>query len=289
MKVLEWTVTGEQSGARLDHLLRREWGLSRRQLTRLKKQPGQVLVNGRDAWLSSRLMAGDHIVVAMAEHLDPAPPEPIALEIIYEDQDLLIANKPAGMVSHPTKGYTEGTLANALTWHWQQRGEERPARLVTRLDRETSGLVLAAKTAWSHYRLSQGKIYKQYLAITRGIPDPPQGEINQPIGRLPDLNKRGVDPEGKSALTKYAVIKIGKNMALVRLEPVTGRTHQLRIHMAWLGCPLLEDFMYGSREGLMDRTALHAETLAFIHPSTGQSLEFSAPMPEDMQALADTF
>lgn len=290
MKIFSWTVTNEQRNRSLEQVLRTEYGLSRRQLVRLKKQPGSVLIDGQPARVRTSLFPGSHVRIIMAEHLEPVPPEPIPLEIIYEDHDLIIINKPAGLVSHPTKGYTGGTLANALSYYWQQKGEARPARLVTRLDKDTSGLVLAAKTAWSHHRLAQTDIRKEYLAFTRGIPAPPQGQITAPIGRDPDNPKRrGIDPEGRAALTKYRTLKVGDNLALVRLEPVTGRTHQLRIHMAHIGCPLLDDYLYGTEEGLVGRTALHAYKLEFAHPQTNRVVHVVAPIPEDFRKLTNLF
>lgn len=280
-----WLVTTTQEGKRLEQVLRTEYGFSHRQIIRLKYH-GETLINGKPALAITRLQAGDRVLVTVPELLVPLPPQAIPLDILFEDEDLLILNKPPGLVSHPTKGYPQGTLANALSFHWQQRGEERPARLVTRLDKDTSGLVLAAKTAWSHYRLSEIGISKQYYGITRGIPNPLAGEIDQPIGRLlVNPNKRGVNPQGKSALTRYQTEKTGDNLALVKLAPITGRTHQLRIHMAWLGCSLLDDYLYGREEGILGRTALHAFSLKFRHPAKMQDLEFTAPLPEDMNAV----
>lgn len=286
MKIFTWIASRDQKGRKLGQILRTQYGLSRRQLIRLKKQPGSVTVNGQPVFLGTSLLPGDSVWIEMEEHLEPVPPEPIPLEIIYEDQDLLVVNKPAGLVSHPTKGYPGGTLANALTYYWQQKDEEHPARLVTRLDRETSGLVLVAKTAWCHHRLSETEIHKEYTALTRGIPNPTEGEINLPIGRLAaNPSKRGINPQGRPALTRYKTTAVGDNLALVHLEPVTGRTHQLRIHMAHIGCPLLDDFMYGTEEGLVGRTALHASRLEICHPQTGAIMHFDAPLPKDFPKI----
>lgn len=283
-----WLVTLQQDGQKLESVLRNEYGFSRRQVVRLKQQ-GEALINGIPALVLSRLQIGDEVSVMVPEHLEPLPPQDIPLDIVYEDQCLILINKPPGMVCHPTKGYSQGTLANALSHYWQQRGESHPARLVTRLDKDTSGLVLAAKNAWSHYRLSAGNFHKQYYGITKGIPNPSAGEIDQPIGRLPGTpSKRGVSPQGKAAFTHYEMEKVMDNLALVRLTPITGRTHQLRIHMAWLGYPLVDDYLYGSEEGILGRTALHAYALRFCHPATGKPLEFIAPLPEDMNVVINS-
>ena len=282
---IKWTVLPKQERQSLQQVLRQQYGLSRRQLIRLKQLPEAVMINDMPARLLQRLMPGDRVEVTLFEHLAQLPPEPIPLEVIYEDDFLIVINKPAGLVSHPTKGYPGGTLANALSWHWQQRGQQLPARLVTRLDKDTSGLVLAAKSAWSHYQLSQGGINKIYYAITRGIPHPLIGEIALPIGRsLDNTGLRGVNPAGKPALTRYWTEAAGESFALVRLQPVTGRTHQLRIHMASIGCPLVDDYMYGVEEGIVGRTALHAYSLQFVHPSTGDRLCFTSDLPGDMAA-----
>lgn len=283
--LLSWRVTDRQKGTRLDQVLRREFGLSRRQITRLKRDPGTVLINGKAVPVVARLSAGEDVLVSLEEHLAPLPGEAIPLDILFEDEDILVLNKPAGLVCHPTKGYAGGTLANALSYYWGQKGECRPARLVTRLDKDTSGLVLVAKSAWSHHRLSRTDMKKEYSALVRGIPDPPRGQISLPIGRDPaNPQRRGPNPQGKPALTNYIVEARGENIALVRLFPETGRTHQLRIHMAGIDCPLVDDFMYGSTEGIVGRTALHAGLLSFSHPRSGRALQFTAPLPEDIKS-----
>jgi len=285
--ILTWLANTEHKGVRLDYILRREYGLSRRQIIRLKQRPGSVLINGLPVLITTFLKPGDSVHISMVEHLPPLPPDPIPLDIIFEDQDIIIINKPAGLVSHPTRGYSRGTLANALSHYWQQKGEQRPARLVTRLDKDTSGLVLAAKTAWSHYRLSKTEIHKVYYALTRGIPAPPQGEIALAIGRGWDNPlKRGPNPQGKPAVTRYTTVLKGNNVALVKLIPLTGRTHQLRIHMASIGCPLVDDYMYGCEEGIVGRTALHASAVVFCHPR-GAEMQFSVALPQDIQHAVD--
>lgn len=276
---LEWIAN--QTGKTIRQTLQQHFGCSRRQLIRLKNQPGSVRVNGRPMLLNAVPGPGDRVTVELAEHLGHVPPQSIPLTVIYEDEHIIVVNKPAGMVVHPTKGYSYGTLANALASHLG-----RPARLVTRLDRETSGLVLAAKQAWSHHRLNNARINREYLAITQGIPDPLEGEIDAPLGRDQAIpGRRGVDCEGKPAFTRYRTESTAQGFALVRLWPQTGRTHQLRIHMSHIGCPLVDDFMYGTVEGFVGRTALHSARLEFPHPLTGEDRELSAPAPADMADL----
>jgi RluA family pseudouridine synthase len=271
----------EGRGGSLEKILELK-SFSRRQRVRLKKQGGSVLVNGMPVPLVFILKPGDRVQVTLAEHLEAPEAQDIPLDVIYEDQWLLVVNKPLGLVAHPTKGYKDMTLANALAWHFQQQGEGRPARLVTRLDRETSGLVLAAKDARTHHLLTETALHKEYLAWVWGTP-PAQGEILAPLGRDPqNPSRRGVDPLGKVARTRYRVQESRGGFSLVRLWPITGRTHQLRIHMAHLGHPILGDFMYGTREGPISRVALHAARLKIVHPLLAEELEIEIPLPEDL-------
>lgn len=276
---LNWT---EERGGSLEKALELK-GFSRRQRIRLKKQGGSVLVNGMPVPLVYIMKPGDKVQITLAEHLEAPVAQAIPLEIIFEDKWLVVINKPSGLVAHPTKGYKDLTLANALAWHFQHQGESRPARLVTRLDRETSGLVLVAKDARTHHLLTATALHKEYLAWVWGTP-PAQGEILAPLGRDPQYpSRRGVDPQGREAHTRYQVEESREGFSLVRLWPITGRTHQLRIHMAHLGHPLLGDFMYGSRGGPIPRVALHAQVLSFQHPNHEKVLQFQAPLPKDLQ------
>lgn len=278
----EWTVA-EASGNTVREILRQRYGCSRRQLIRLKQQADSVCINGQPVWLNAVPAPGDRVTVMLEEHLEHIPSQVIPLDIVYEDEHIIVINKVAGMVVHPTRGYKEGTLANALAAH-----TALPARLVTRLDKETSGLVLAAKSAWAHHRLNHSPLKREYLGIARGIPRPREGEINLSIGwdsLVP--TRRGADPRGKPACTRYQTEVAVAGLALVKLWPQTGRTHQLRIHMANIGCPLADDYIYGRVEGIVGRTALHATAIEFSHPATGKTMRMTAPLPEDMARIVE--
>lgn len=262
--------------------LRNHWGCSRRQLNLLKRNPGSVTVNGVNAHLGYLPVSGDLVSVTLPESLLPVPPENIPLDVVYEDSCLLVVDKPAGLVCHPTRGYKSGTLANALSGH-----ARLPARLITRLDRETSGLVLAAKNAWVHHCLARAELKKEYVAIVTGAPQPSEGMVSVPLGREQgNPSRRGVDADGKPAITRYATEATKEGLSLVRVWLLTGRTHQIRLHMAHMGCPVADDYMYGNGRNIVGRMALHANRLEFKHPVTGENLTISAPLPKDMEKVA---
>ncbi len=276
---MRWQWVGGSYGPKtIGEILRDRWGCSRRQLNSLKKTPGSVTVNGVNAYLGYVPAAGDLVCVTLPERLSPVPAENIPLDIVCEDSHLVVIDKPSGLVCHPTRGYKSGTLANALAAHCRL-----PARLVTRLDRETSGLVLAAKNAWIHHRLAGMALHKEYVAIVTGVLQPASGIISLPLGRDRGRpTRRAVDPRGKQALTRYQTEAAQAGLSLVRLWPITGRTHQIRLHLAHLGCPVADDYFYGNLTGIVGRTALHASRLGFTHPATGKQLELFAPLPPDM-------
>lgn len=280
-KTLTWTVSQDEAGAQLRRLLYNKYGFSRRQLIRLRKE-GVAQVNGNPVSLTVILAQGDRVYVELPEHLALPEPENIPLTVLYEDAELTVIDKPAGLVVHPTRGYPNGTLLNGLAWRWREQGRPGPVRLVTRLDRETSGLVLVAANAWMHNALINTRIDKEYLAVTRGVPSPLERTIDVPLGRVPDFPGRGVTADGKPSRSHYRVESVAGELALVRLWPETGRTHQLRLHMAHIGCPIVDDYLYGQEEGLVGRVALHACHLTFKHPVSGRDLEFSSPLPKDM-------
>jgi 23S rRNA pseudouridine1911/1915/1917 synthase len=239
------------------------------------------------------------------EQSDDILPEPMPLDIVYEDQELLIVNKPPGIVVHPTHGHYTGTLANGVVHHWRERGEIVRFRPIHRLDEETSGLVAIAKNPYVHQQLSEqmqsGEVDKRYRAYVYGRPAAASGTVDAPIDRNPEApHIRIVTPEGYPSVTHYeteAVYGDGE-AAKVKLKLETGRTHQIRVHMKYIGCPLIGDKLYGyaaeeeaagggSREleAAVCRQALHAATLGFTHPITRKYIEFEADLPQDLQRL----
>ncbi len=277
MTELTFCVPPERAGVPVKTLLR-ERGVSTGLLRRLKVSGG-ILCEGRPLNVTAPLAAGQRVTLRLTE--PPAAVRPVAtapLRVVWEDDHLLAADKPAGMPTHPSAGHPADTLANAVAFY--RPGGVHP---VTRLDRYTSGLTLFARHAFAAAALSgqcqAGTLQKTYYAVTCGVPDPPQGEVALPIAREQgSVLRRTVSPEGKPALTRYRVLSERQGLALVELHPVTGRTHQLRVHMAALGCPLLDDFLYGAeRPGR--HFLLHCGGLSFLHPVTGEPISLQIPPP----------
>ena len=215
-------------------------------------------------------------------------PAPLPFEIVYEDEDLLVINKPADMPIHPSFQNHGNTLADALTWHYQQQGKEFVYRCINRLDRDTTGLLIVARHQLSASILSdmvrKREIHREYLAIVEGIP-PEKGTISAPIGRKEgSAILREVNFEtGEPARTHFTRLETRNGLSLVSLKLETGRTHQIRVHMAYIGCPLIGDYLYYPDHTRINRQALHSYRLSFLHPITGKALSFTAPLPEDMK------
>ncbi|MGZ9583437.1 RluA family pseudouridine synthase [Paenibacillus marinisediminis] len=296
---LTYTVGGDEDGILLRTVMLSRLGMSRRLITRLKQMPDGITVNGERLWNHKALSVGDVVRIRIAEQqLETIPPEPIPIDVIYEDADILVLNKPPGIVVHPTKGYPSGTLANGVVHYWRSRGEQTRFRPVHRLDQDTSGVLLIAKHAFAHQQLSEqlqrGEVHKRYTAYVEGIPQPEAGTVDAPIDR-DDVERhlRVVRPDGYPSITHYETIAVyrtaeGIDAAKVRCVLETGRTHQIRVHMRYIGCPLLCDRFYNpeSRVQLdMERHALHAGELSFLHPMTGERMTFEAPLPDDLVRL----
>ena len=302
----ELIVTGGENSKRLDvFLANRDATFSRTALQRLIED-GHVLINGLQVKPSYKIRPGDRITldVPRPQPLDLRP-EAIDFEPLYEDADLLVLNKPAGLVVHPAPGNWTGTLVNALLHHFSQSGEtassvggkERPG-LVHRLDKETSGIMVIAKTDQAHRALAvqfkQHTIARVYEALVWGVPKQGQGLIDLAIGRDSKERKKfsARTAKPKASVTEYHIERrYGKAAAHVRLLPRTGRTHQLRVHLTSLGHPILGDRTYGGQkvmaigDGTVPRVMLHARTLGFVHPTTGEPHRFDVPCPEDMQRV----
>ncbi|MFX3633033.1 MAG: RluA family pseudouridine synthase [Candidatus Pristimantibacillus sp.] len=289
-----------EHGWQVRTVLERRLGVSRTLLSRLKLTEHGITVNGNRAYTTHKVVQGDQVVIRMEkETSDDILPETMPLNIVFEDDDLLIINKPAGIVVHPTHGHYTGTLANGVVHHWQVKGERIRFRPVHRLDEDTSGLVAIAKTPYIHQQLSEqlqaGTIMKRYLAYVYGKPSPEAGTVNEPIDRNPaEPHIRIVTPEGYPSITHYETGSVFSNgiASLVRLRLETGRTHQIRVHMKHIGCPLIGDSMYGPGSGRIElceevvgRQALHAETLGLTHPITKEWMEWTAELPPEFIRL----
>jgi 23S rRNA pseudouridine1911/1915/1917 synthase len=311
-KVFEFTVSRKAQGSRLDsHIVSQLPDLSR-SLVQKSIAGAKVTVNGAPAKASYKVRPGDHIHVESPEPPHPAPlPEDIPLDVLYEDDFLAVINKPYAMVVHPAKGHWSGTLANALRFRFSHlstiNGAYRPG-IVHRLDRDTSGVILVAKEEQTHRELSaqfeRRKIFKEYIAITAGVPDRDSDYIERRIGHHPHdrvkMIATDVEEGTKEACSFYEVVERFRGFSLTRISPRTGRTHQIRVHLASIHCPVLADKVYSGRdclrlsdlvsgldlaadEVLMPRQALHAHRLRFSHPRYRRVIEAEAPLPADFQ------
>lgn len=291
MRKLTLTVTREQAGSRVKTLLRREFHMADSLIARVKLRETGLLLNGRRVYTNAVVQTGD---VLTAEVGDDAtgwefPPIRAPLDIVFEDADLLILNKAAGMAVHgKTERTGEATVANALAYRFGPGYRFHP---VNRLDKGTSGLMAVAKSGYIHDRLRRAlhsaAFHRQYLAVVEGIVVPQKGTIALPIQRDPSSPiKRSVAPDGQPACTHYETVRTENGMTLLRVILETGRTHQIRLHCAAVGHPLVGDWLYGTAAPeRIARPALHSAVLELVHPITGKQLRYSVPMPEDMAAL----
>lgn len=294
----EYFVTEETAGDRIDKFLAEQYeNLSRSFLQKLLKS-GEVMVGGRPVKASYKVAEGDLISFEVPEAVEPEiVPEDIPLDILYEDHDVILVNKPKGMVVHPAAGHYTGTLVNALMFHCKEdlsgiNGVLRPG-IVHRIDMDTTGVIIACKNDLAHNsiaaQLKEHSITRRYQAIVHGALKDDEGVIDEPIGRSPkDRKKMAVNyNNGKSAVTHYKVLTQFKDFTHIECRLETGRTHQIRVHMASIGHPLLGDAVYGPAKcpyKLQGQT-LHAGILGFVHPRTGEYMEFSAPLPEYFEEL----
>jgi len=289
-------VTPKDSGKRLDSYLsdfskEKKLGLSRESLKKLILQ-GSVLLNNGLIKPHYKLKSDDEIRINIEDKKTEAlEAEDIPLDIVYEDKDLAVINKPAGLVVHPAPGNYEHTLVNALLHHFKDLSSINPKRpgIVHRLDKETSGLLVIAKNNFAHLALAEQfakhTIKRKYIALVKGKMEFNENVIEAPIGRHPLKRKSmsvGFGSKTKYAKTYYLTLKRTNEFSLLELEPFTGRTHQLRVHLAFLGHPILGDNKYG-RKDEFSRLALHAQKIAFLHPATGKLLEFSSELPGEFR------
>jgi 23S rRNA pseudouridine1911/1915/1917 synthase len=307
VEALSFEVAAEDVGERLDSFLAsRMESFSRSRVQRLIESD-DVLVNAETAKSSYRLRDGDRIEVEITQAIDARfSPENIPIDILFEDDDLIVVNKPAGMVVHPGSGVHSGTLANALAFHFerlaQSGGVTRPG-IVHRLDKNTSGLLVVAKTEEAHEKLSDQfrsrEVFKSYVALVHGIVLHDRGTIDQPIARDPRARVRmAVIRGGRAAFSSYRVRRRFDRFTLLDVEIKTGRTHQIRVHLSWLKHPVVGDALYGGgrdktvtdvrvRAAItkLGRVFLHAEQLRFRHPSTNHELRFSSPLASELESF----
>lgn len=287
---LEYVVDAAEAGRPLGEVLTGRLGLSAR-LVKEFAAAGGLRLGRVPARPEAAVAAGERIgLQALAPEPYGVPPEPVPFGVLYEDDHLLVADKPAGVLVHPPDAATGGTLAHGVAYHYLLNGLEARVRHIHRLDTDTTGAVLFAKHALAHVlldaALAERRIKREYAAVVAGCPQPAQGALRWPLGR--DRHRAGrfrVHPGGVPAVTHYRVLEPYAGAALVALTLETGRTHQIRVHMAHAGHPLLGDALYGGPMQGIARQALHAGTLALAHPFTGEALRIAAPWPADFAAL----
>lgn len=295
MEHINFTVKEEESGSRIDKLAAaQDEQFSRTQVQDWLKE-GDILVNGKPVKANYKAVTGDEVTIHIPEPEElKIEAEDLHLDVHYEDADVIIVNKPSGMVVHPAPGHVSGTLVNGLMFHCKDlsgiNGVMRPG-IVHRIDKDTSGLLMVAKNDMAHEKLVNQLVDKsvtrKYKAVVHGVIPHDFGTIEAPIGRDPkDRQKMAVVDKGKAAVTHFHVIERFEDFTLVECELETGRTHQIRVHMKYIGFPLAGDPKYGPKKTLdLDGQALHAGILGFIHPRTGEYMEFEAPAPKEFDDL----
>ena len=292
METITRIIAAEEDGSTVRHILKAKLHFSSHAISRLTRAENGIRVNGQHARTVDIVHTGDALAVETGDHRPPkveVTPGNWPLPIIWEDGHLLVVNKPAGMTAHASNFLPDTpTVAGALAW---QRGTDFLFHPVNRLDKGTTGLMVIAKSGYVHDLLRRSlhseRFQREYRAVCIGCPQPERGTIDAPIGRKPDsVVARCVRPDGSPAVSRYEVLAKKDGMSLVRLLPETGRTHQLRVHMASVGCPLAGDWLYGTEDvELIPRPALHSCALTMTHPVTGELLHLTVPVPEDMARL----
>ena len=293
MRRIELSITPGLAGVKVDTLLKRHLHLSGTVVRRIKWLPDGILADG--VRVNTRFCPREGQVLSVRlddpERRSGIVPAPGPLDILYEDGDMVVLNKASGVSVHPGPGHFDDTLGNFLLYHYDLEGETADFHPVHRLDRGTSGLLAAAKHPHAQEVL-KGQLHtnafrRTYLAVCEGVPKPGEGTVEAPLGPKPgSLMEQMVRPDGKFARTRYKVLGTYGGRALVELELDTGRTHQIRVHMAHMGHPLTGDFLYGQEDRtLISRPALHSARMELCHPVHGERLTFTAPLPQDMEKL----
>ncbi len=295
MSTARYTLTIEDEELYVKELLQRKFLFSSRLIRKLKVNEGTLRLDGVPCRLRDKGKAGQELTCDYPEEQSYFEPEDIPLDIVYEDGDLLVINKQPFITVHPTKNYQNHTLANAISYYIKQKGEVYKLRFVNRLDRDTSGLIIVAKNPHAqdflNHEMEKNAVIKKYYAIVHGLFDEKKGTVDQPIGKNPDhVARRMVREDGQSSVTHYEVLDEGSNCSLLSLKLDTGRTHQIRVHMDWLGHTLVGDDLYGSPAfpGIFPRQALHSYYLEFTHPASGRTIKAETAMPKDMEDLWNT-
>ena len=291
-RTLTYIISTEYDGFQIDKFLKTQ-GYSSANITAIKKMPNNVVIDGEWVHMNRKLSAGELLTVNISEEdsSEKIPAVKMDLDIVYEDEDIIVINKPAGLPIHPSLNHYEDSLANWLAFYYESQGKPFIFRCANRLDKNTSGLTVIAKHLVSANILStmvkNREFHREYYAIVRGTLEQPEGTIDAPIGRVDDsIITRQVDFEnGERAVTHYKVIDEKNGHSLVSIHLETGRTHQIRVHFKYIGHPLIGDHLYNPDFEYMHRQALHSHRIEFRHPITKKAMEFVAPLPNDMQRI----
>ncbi|WP_090155430.1 RluA family pseudouridine synthase [Pseudobutyrivibrio sp. AR14] len=291
-RTLTYEISTEYNSFPIDKYLKSQ-GYSSANITAIKKMPNNVVINGQWVHMNRKLSAGEVLTVNISEDnsSEKIPPVKMPLDIVYEDEDIIVINKPAGLPIHPSLNHYEDSLANGLAYYYESQGKPFIFRCANRLDKNTSGLTVIAKHLVSANILStmvkNRQFHREYYAIVRGTLAEKTGTIDAPIGRVDDsIITRQVDFEnGERAVTHYEVIKENNGHSLVSIHLETGRTHQIRVHFKYIGHPLIGDHLYNPDFEYMNRQALHSHKIEFTHPITGSPMSFVADLPTDMQFI----
>lgn len=283
MRILQYTITAEHAGKKIEWFLRGDMGISRRVIVSLRHQPGNILLNGQHARTIDLLSQGDVLEIRLVQAPSRGWKSDLQVAVLFEDDDVIIYDKPAGMPCHQSGGHFQDTLANVYVAHCEATGMGGPFRPVNRLDKDTTGAVVAAKN-----QIAAGILWKRvrkcYVALVEGDLERDSDIIDLPIAQAEPYGMlRVVDPDGQEAVTEYRVLQRFGSHTLVECTLHTGRTHQIRVHMSHLGHPLAGDDLYGGSRQLMGRQALHCAWVGFEHPITHQAVEIEAPMHDDMK------
>jgi 23S rRNA pseudouridine1911/1915/1917 synthase len=288
---LRWSINKEDEEKLIKDFLK-EQAISRTALTDIKFKGGSIFVNGKEENVRYKLKLEDELILYFPPEVpsEGGKGENIALDIIFEDEYLLVVNKPPAMNTIPSREHPTGSLANGLVGYYETTGITATSHIVTRLDRNTSGLVLIAKHRHVHHLFSEaqkrGQVKRTYEAFASGVISDAQGKIEKPIGRKDDsIIEREVRADGQYACTNFRVLDRYNGFTQLELQLETGRTHQIRVHMAFLGHPLLGDDLYGGQRKLIQRQALHCRRLRFFHPFLLNEMGFTCELPEDMERL----
>ena len=288
-RIIEYFISENTDAVTILDFLKRE-GFSRHILSSMKNVPNTIILNGVRGFGRSVLKPGDHLMVAVPETESGKNiiRTEMDLSILYEDEDILVINKPAGMPVHPSAGNYENTLANGIAWYFAEKGEDFVYRCINRLDRDTTGALILAKNPLSAAILSmqmkKRQIRRTYLALVDGVPDV-SGTIDAPIARMEGsvINREVNFLTGETAVTHYERLATGTRYSLMELHLETGRTHQIRVHMKYIGHPLPGDYLYNQDYSRIQRQPLHSFQLEFIHPVTKKPMLFTAPVPDDFR------